>query len=511
MTDTTHISWAGSGFLHLLGQKASENPERIYASELVNGVWQDHTIGSVQARALAIAAGLSARGVGRGDRVGLMLGTHVDTSAAAFALGLLGAVWVPVGLRQVASGVTYTVTEAYVTLLIVEEEAEEIARAAGCDVLVRPQDGGLCAALGDAPAITPVLPEAEDLCMILFTSGTTGRPKAVPLTHAMLRYSAESAAISSQAEPGAIYYTWEPFHHIGGAQVVVLPLIREVQLALTAKFTASGFWDQVRACGATRIHHLGGVLQMLLKQPAHPDDKEHKVAIAWGGGCDTETWKASEARFGLRITEGYGMTEGSSLSTVNVEGLPGYVGRALPWFEVSVRDRDGRVLATGERGEIVVTPRPGCETALFKGYMNSVEATREALREGRLHTGDMGSLDAEGRLKFHGRMKDTIRVRGENVSAWEVEHVVEQHDAVAACAAIPVEAEIGEADIKIYVQSAPGQTLTGAALFDWLAGKLAPHQLPQFITFVQEFERTPSQRIMKHKLDATRAGDWTRH
>ena len=305
-------------------------------------------------------------------------------------------------------------------------------------------------------------------------------------------------------------YVWEPFNHIGGAQLVILPLIRDVTLALTSRFSASRFWDEERACGATRIHHLGGILQMLLKQPPTARDRDHKVAIAWGGGCTPEVWEAFSARFGTRMVECYGMTEASSLTTINDEDRPGFVGRAMPWFDVAILSPEGEPCPPGGRGEIVVTPKGAGQAALFAGYLNSEAATREALRGGRLYTGDLGEMDEAGRLRFLGRLKETIRVRGENVSAWEVEHVVAQHEAVAACAVIPVRAEIGEADIKLFVECAPGRALTATDLFDWARARLAPHQLPRHIAFVPGFERTPSQRIMKHTLDATPAGDWTR-
>jgi crotonobetaine/carnitine-CoA ligase len=292
--------------------------------------------------------------------------------------------------------------------------------------------------------------------------------------------------------------------------LIILPLIRDVTLALTPRFTASGFWDEVRACGATRIHHLGGILQMLLKQPPSPRDRDHGVTIAWGGGCTAEVWAEFSNRFGTRMVEGYGMTEASSLTTINDEDMPGFVGRALPWFDVRILAPDGRECPRGTRGEIVVAPIGKGAAALFTGYLNSEEATREALRGGRLHTGDQGEMDAEGRVRFHGRLKETIRVRGENVSAWEVEHVVDQHEAVAACAVIPVKADIGEADIKLFIQLAPDRQLSGAELFDWARLRLAPHQLPRHIAFIPAFERTPSERIIKHTLDNAPTGDWSR-
>nr|WP_280517794.1 AMP-binding protein [Falsirhodobacter halotolerans] len=465
----------------------------------------------IAGRADALAAGLAARGIGKGDRVACMMDTHSDYLCLVLAIARLGAIWVPVGTRLLPANLSYIFAEAEVQLVIAEAAlGEVVAQADHRDAPVILRHGSLADVLaGDGPP-PAVAVDPSDILMISFTSGTTGRPKSVPVTHAMMRFAAEAAARASQSGPDDVLYVWEPFHHIGGAQLIILPLIRDVTLALTSRFTVSGFWDQVRACGATRIHHLGGILQMLLKQPPSPRDKDHKVGVAWGGGCTADVWVAFADRFGVRMVEGYGMTEASSLTTINDEGLPGYIGRALPWFDVRILDPEGRECPRGTRGEIVVTPIGTGAAALFSGYLNSADATRDTLRGGRLHTGDQGEMDAEGRVKFHGRLKDTIRVRGENVSAWEVEHVIEQHDAVAACAAIPVKAEIGEADIKLFIQLAPDRRASGAEIFEWARTRLAPHQLPRHIAFTPAFERTPSQRIMKHLLDATPSGDWVR-
>lgn len=505
------FDWEGDGFLHLVAGCIRDEPDRIYASEFAADGLVSHRLADIMARTDRLAAGLCACGIRKGDRVACMMDTHSDYLCAVLAIARLGAIWVPVGTRLLSANLDYIFAEAGVQLALVETAlADVVAQSGHPDVPVVLRGGDLGAALG-AEAMPPeVKIDPSDILMISFTSGTTGRPKSVPVTHAMMRFAAEAAARASQSGPGDVLYVWEPFHHIGGAQLIVLPLIRDVTLALTPRLTVSGFWDQVRACGATRIHHLGGILQMLLKQPASPNDKDHKVAVAWGGGCTADVWTAFSERFGVRIVEGYGMTEASSLTTINDEGLPGFIGRALPWFDVKILAEDGRECPPGTRGEIVVEPIGRGAAALFSGYLNSEEATRDALRGGRLHTGDQGEMDAEGRFRFHGRLKDTIRVRGENVSAWEVEHVVEQHEAVAACAVIPVKAEVGEADIKLFIQLAPESQITAAEIFTWARTRLAPHQLPRHIAFTPEFERTPSQRIMKHLLDASPSGDWTR-
>jgi carnitine-CoA ligase len=242
--------------------------------------------------------------------------------------------------------------------------------------------------------------------------------------------------------------------------------------------------------------------------PTRPEERANRLRVLWGGGCPAEVFEAARARWGLAIRECYGMTEMSSITTVSDGGTAGVVGRPLPWFDVSIRDAEGRALPTGARGEIVVETRdPG---AFFAGYHQNPDATRKALRAGRLHTGDVGSLDDTGSLRFHGRLSDALRIRGENVSAWEIEHVVTTHPDVEDCAVTATEAEIGEQEAVLHVQPRAGATLDPAALAAWLEPRLARYQLPRYLRLVADFPRTPSQRIMKHKLAQGHDGAWDR-
>ena len=154
---------------------------------------------------------------------------------------------------------------------------------------------------------------------------------------------------------------------------------------------------------------------------------------------------------------------------------------------------------------MVRTSLPG---AITQGYYRNPEATAKAVRADGFHTGDLGSWDAEGRLFFHGRMSDSVRCRGENVSAWEVESVAVRHPQVLDAAMVGVEAEIGEYDIQLFVQPQPGAQPDPAALSAWLAERLAPWQRPRYIALVPDFPRTPSQRIQKHLLPIEPATRW---
>jgi crotonobetaine/carnitine-CoA ligase len=162
----------------------------------------------------------------------------------------------------------------------------------------------------------------------------------------------------------------------------------------------------------------------------------------------------------------------------------------------------------GARGEIVVSstdPR-----AITIGYFRNPEATAKALRNGALYTGDVGSLDPDGNMIFHGRMTDSVRVKGENVSAWEVEHVAAAHPDVEDCAMIGVASDVGEQDIKLFLKPKPGVRLDPAALSHWLTARLPPYQNPRYLALVADFERTPSLRIMKHRLSDSRMDCWDR-
>ena len=490
------------GLANRLQDMARATPERVFAQTEGGEI----TFARLAGAAEGVAARLAARGLRKGDRVVVMMANSLAALGVIHGLLRAGLVWVPVNPALMGEGLAHVLRVTGPALILCDAGLEGafavIPEAVALPVEAITDRGLPAPGVFDGPCPSP-----DDLAALMFTSGTTGPAKGVMVTHMMLELAAEAAARFAGVRPGDNLFMWEPFYHIGGAQVIVLPMLHEVRLTIADRFSASRFWQQVAEAGCTHIHHLGGIIQILLKQPEGPQDRAHKVRIAWGGGCAVEAWRPFEDRFGVQMRECYGMTECSSLTCYNDEGVVGSIGRPLPWFEVVLQDEAGRALGPGEgRGEIVVrTSLPG---AITQGYYRNPEATAKALRKDGFHTGDLGSWDAEGRLYFHGRMSDSVRCKGENVSAFEVESIAVRHPQVLDVAMVGVKAEIGEYDIQLFVQPQPGQVIDPAELSAWLAERLAPWQRPRYIAMVADFPRTPSHRIQKHLMPIDPAARW---
>lgn len=436
-----------------------------------------------------------------GDRVAVMLPNHIDHAVLVLALVCLRVTWVPINPRLRGQPLAHQLRSSDPAMIVIDQGFREqldtvddplSKRAIDWDSspLSRPHTTSWHEPTGSDA--TP-----DDVVSVMYTSGTTGPAKGVQVTDRMLRAAAVGAAITSTPRDGDVYFVWEPLCHVGGAQVLLLPLLQRVSLAMVERFSASRFWGQATALGATHIHHLGGILPMLLSGPPNETERRHRVRISWGGGMNAQSWRAAEERFGIQIRECYGMTEASSISTCNDSGPDHGIGRALPYFDVRVQDASGNEVPEGTTGEIVLSPRQ--RGLITPGYLDDPAATEAVWRDGWWHTGDAGRV-SDGSLHYAGRLGDSLRHGGENVSAWEVESVVNTHPGVAESALVGVPASEGEQDLLLLVLPSSGQLVDAANLVSWCRERLAAYQVPRYVATVEAFPKTASERIIKSQL-----------
>jgi crotonobetaine/carnitine-CoA ligase len=467
---------------------------------------QDWTVGELNERINRLANALLAAGLRKGDRVAVMLPSHPDHIVTIFALAKAGLIRIPVNVHLKGASLDFVFDRFEPHALIADRAyadalAPIAARLPALQIVWRGGDGphdfaGLVdAASAERPAVAVA---ADDIIAITPSSGTTGEPKGVLKSDRSLRAGPMGTLALTGAKAGDVFLLWEPLHHGAGVAVLIAALIEPITLAMVEKFSASKFWDEVRRYDVTHIHYLGGVLPLLLKQPESPLDREHKVRMAWGGGCPIDVWRTFEERFGVVLREGYGLSEMTTFVTINPEGRLGSCGRPLPFYDVALLAEDGQEVPTGEAGEIVIRPREA--SLAFKGYFRMEEASAALVRDGWFSTGDLARRDEDGFLFYAGRKKDSVRRRGVNISAWEVERIILTHDDVEECALIGVPSELGDDDLKLFVRTTAGREPNPLELIRWCEGRMPYFQIPRYIEGIDEFPKTPTQRIKKSDL-----------
>lgn len=502
----------------LLEYRAHSTPDWVF------GVHEDWEIScrTLQACVNRLANGLTEAGVTPGQHVAVMLGNHPDHIFTIFALAELGAVWIPVNVNLRGPSLDFLFEKSAPLTVIVDGAlgdrlwpvlaykntktviVRNVSNIVSTSDRMRIMDFSAVTG-GETPPSLPT-PTLDEIRCISFTSGTTGEPKGVLLTERMLMTFTRGAAIASEVRRGDVFLLWEPLYHNSGVQMCILGLMEQVKLAIVPKFSASRFWDQIRKYRVTKMHYLGGIIDILLKYPANPIDKDHSIQLAFGGGCSINGWRAFQNRFGVRIQEVYGLTEASGFSTINKSGKIGSIGKAYPYFEVKIVGDKLKPLGAGQIGEIMIREKePGLIT---QGYLQNPEATANSLRGGWLYTGDLGFYDEEGDFYYQGRKKDSIRRRGENISAWEVERVLNSHPKVQESAVIGVDADVGEQELKAFIKCAVAAIFEPLEIIKWCESLLPYYQIPRYIALIDSFEKTPTERIRKENLSKDTTDCW---
>jgi crotonobetaine/carnitine-CoA ligase len=461
-----------------------------------------------------LAGGLATLGVGAQDRVLLQLPNGIEFVAAMFAAARLGAIVVPSNTANRVSEVTHllTTTGALVILTVDEHQATMAGAVseAGCAAQVV-----LCRAPDDAPGLTyeallqrsapvPSAPvAATDPLQIMFSSGTTSRPKGVVATHTNLLSSGRRQAMSYRMDGDDRLLTVLPlFHASAQSTTLYAALVCGATAIFLERYSASRFWSQVRAHGTTRLTLVAMLLRTLMAQPPAETDRDHRLrSVGYATNMTEAAQAAFEERFGVRLTNAYGLTEAMTEVTIApVDGPRHWPSVGLPTMdrEVRVVGEDGREVAAGELGEIQIRGVPG-ETIMLE-YWGDPDATAWALADGWLRTRDIGWRDDAGYLYFSDRDVDLIKSAGENVSATEVEAVLLGHPEVEAVAVIGVDDPIRDELIKAVIVPAAGATLTAEAIQAFCEPRLARFKIPAMIEFLDTLPTNAVGKIDKKRL-----------
>ncbi len=494
----------------IVAELAAERGERVFLH------FEDrrYTYAAIDNAAARVATGLQQIGVCKGDRVALMLSNRPEFLFAWFGISRLGAIEVPVNTAHRGELLAYLLNQSGSSVLVVERDllgqVESIAGELRTlrHLVVLDGDGALPGVarlawdelVDNAGDHAPVEVLGTDPAAMMFTSGTTGPSKgAVVPQNYQVQMAEFICRMADYTEADRLYNALPLFH--GNAQTLsTMPaLVSGASMVLARRFSATGFWDKVREYGCTEFNYIGGILPILLKAAPLPTDREHPVRIMVGAGAAKPVYEAFEARFGVTLIEGYGMSEiGLPLMSTPDARRPGSCGRLNPAYLVRLVDDAGEDVGDDAPGELLV--RPQVPNAMMLEYFRMPEKTVEAWRDLWFRTGDYLRRDADGFYYFVDRKKDALRRRGENISSFEVERGVNAHPEVLESAAVAVSSELGEDEVMVCVVLRPGATLTPAELIAHCEARMAYFMVPRYLRFLPALPKTPTERVQKYLL-----------
>ncbi len=453
-------------------------------------------------------------GYGPGHRVALLLENRPEHVLHRLALNCLGASCVPVNPDYRPAEIAYLLehSEPQLLLTLQARQAQVAAALAMSDHKPHHQ----FVETGDAPPVPQrarsgvgITPQSE--AQILYTSGTTGRPKGCILSHGYevasgARYAGLPGRAALRPAMERIYNPL-PLYHVNSGIVSLLGAVLTGNCQIQPdRFHPERWWHEVIETRATIIHYLGVVIQMLLKREPAAIDRGHQVGFGFGAGVEPQLHAEFEARFGFPLLEVWGMTEMVRVLADAIEprqvGTRAF-GRPYPGVDVRVVDADDRDVPAEEPGEMLLrhsaaTPRRGA----FSGYLKDVAETEKSWRGGWFHTGDTVTRATDGMLHFVDRKKNIIRRSGENIAAAEIEALLLTHPAVLQTAVMAVVDEVREEEVLacVVLKSGAPDRAMAERLFALCHEQLAYYKAPGWIWFARALPMTGTQKIQKHSI-----------
>jgi carnitine-CoA ligase len=492
----------------LLRRQAAVHGDKI----LVEAGERSWTFTAAPELAARAAGRLATAGIARGDRVALICSNRAEFIEMLLGCGWLGAILVPINTASRGAQLQHILANSGARLLAIE--AELLAALDHLDLRALPLETiwliDAPANYVPAPAMAQSLPplgppleapasRAEDPFAILYTSGTTGPSKGVCCPHAQYYWWGVHTARLLGVGADDVLCTTLPLFHTNALNTLFQALITGATAIFEPRFSASGFWDGLRARNATVTYLLGAMVPILLSRPASAAEHAHRARIALAPGVPGHFHAEFTRRTGIRLLDGYGSTETNFVIGAPIDRQrPGWMGRIRAGFAARIVDDEGRDVADGTPGELLL--RADEPLAFASGYFAAPEKTAEAWRDAWFHSGDRVIRDADGYFKFVDRLKDAIRRRGENISSFEVEQVLLSHPEVATAAAFPVRSELAEDEVMAAVVRQQGSALSEADLVQFCAPRMPYFAVPRFIEFCDALPATENGKIQKFKL-----------
>jgi fatty-acyl-CoA synthase len=489
-----------------IGHNAANRPDELATVELPSGRRQ--TYADMHERVGRIAGYLASLGIERGDRVGLLALNSTDALDIIFATWRIGAVHLALNFRLTPGELDYIIGNAEPKLLIHDRELRSTVEGLSVEIehLVETEGQGgesdFESRIVDASSIRHMVElEPEEQCMLMYSSGTTGLPKGVIMTHGMMLWASINASSSLECGQDMVSLAVMPLFHIGGLQVFSCPATAVVMRMFDPGSTLAAFSD--RELGVT---HFLGVPAIYNALRDHPDNQETdfsrvRVALA-GAEAIPESLVHWWHQRGVVIQEGYGMTENVAsccvLGKKDVAEHVGSAGKTLRHVEIRVTLEDGCEAKPGESGEIwcrgpVVTP----------GYWRRAEANEDSFVDGWFRTGDIGSRDADGFIYIEDRLKDMYISGGENVYPAEIENILYELEEIREVAVIGVPDERWGETGCVIVALQESKELTPDAIFAHCHSRLARFKHPNHVVFVSELPRNATGKVLKFQLRNT--------
>jgi len=499
-----------------LSDTAKRIPDKIFIRTHTTQV----TYGEVDRAANRFANAFLSLGLKKGDKVCTLLNNCLEHIYCWFGLGKIGVVDVPINTAYKGQILEYMINNSDSDVLVVDQEyldriqfleagTKRIRRVivytppetALVDVSLKLDTMNISEffSFPDTPPDSDI--HYSDLATIIYTSGTTGPSKGVMMSHAQCYAFSEQVVKNIGIRSDDIDYTCLPLFHVNGRLMCIYPcMLAEAQVAVAPRFSLSRFWEDIRYFGATIFNGLGAITPIIASSPPQPNDADNPARLAFVLPLP-EPYRDFEKRFGLKVTTCYGMTEISlpTFPPLDEEMPEKTCGKCIADYELRIVDEYDEEIPAGQVGELIVRDKQ--PHTILSGYYNMPEKTLEAYRNLWYHTGDAMYKDENGWYYFVDRIKDAIRRRGENISSFEVESVINTHPAVLESAAIAVkDLVLTEDEVMIHVVLKPGMNLTPTELIEFCIPRMPYFHVPRYVEIMESLPKTTTAKVKKKEL-----------